>query len=400
MEMDSKMFWKYITRKKFRPDNYHVIEVGTDKYISPDDQANMWKKHFHKLLNEPPCETSLYDDEWKVYIDNQVERISANSRTDSGPDGINMDPFTCVEITKIVATLPNGKAPGVDLVSYEHIKHGGDMLILCITTLFNAILKLNQVPDAFKQGLLIPLYKGGRKARNNVNSYRGITLLPSISKILERCIYDRMTVKLEAINFPSRLQFAGKKGSNCLMASFCLQEMILTITKRRSKVFSAFLDMEKCFDKIWWNGMLYKLHNIGITDSLWLLIRNWYVGSKCVVLSNGIYSDTFSISRGIRQGGVLSMVMMTVAFCDIHSSIDPECDHGLAHGNTYLGTPTYADDLVVLSYTATDSKPCLITHIHTLVCGDLHSRQEKASAQYLERHRWRIPGILPIEHSS
>ena len=53
----------------------------------------------------------------KCLIDNQVERISANSRTDSGPDGINMYPFSCVEITKTVATLPNGKAYGVDLIS-------------------------------------------------------------------------------------------------------------------------------------------------------------------------------------------------------------------------------------------------------------------------------------------
>ena len=67
------------------------------------------------------------------------------------------------------------------------------MIINCIATLYNAILDLNRIPVGFKQGLIIPLYKGGRKPRNNVNSYRGVTLLPVIHKILEGCIYNRIT---------------------------------------------------------------------------------------------------------------------------------------------------------------------------------------------------------------
>ena len=103
-------------------------------------------------------------------------------------------------------------------------------------------------------------------------------------------------------------------------------------------MFMAFLDMAKCFDKIWWNCLFYKLNKLGITDTLWLLLRDWYFGSTCSVLINGTYSDTFHISRSIRQGGVMSMFMMAVAFCDIHTSVDPDYDQGLAFGDNYLGT--------------------------------------------------------------
>ena len=127
--------------------------------------------------------------------------------------------------------------------------------------------------------------------------------------------------------------------------------MVFNRIEGGGKVFGAFLDMDKCFDRIWRNGMFFKLNRFGITDTLWLLLRDWYVGSTCSVLTNGSYSDGFEISRSIRQGGVISMFMMAVAFCDIHTSVDPGCDNGLAHGNTYLGTPAYADDLAILGVT-------------------------------------------------
>ena len=127
-------------------------------------------------------------------------------------------------------------------------------------------------------------------------------------------------------------------------------------------MFGAFLDMDKCFDRIWWNGMFFKLNRLGITDKLWLLLRDWYVGSTCSVLTNGSYS-VFEISRSIRQGGVISMFMMAVAFCDMHTSVDPGCDNGLAHGNTYLGTPAYADDLAILGVTP-QGLQTMLTNVH------------------------------------
>ena len=351
MEVDSKMFWKYIRNKKHHQDNYHMIAEGNDTYTLPEEQAGMWYKHFETLLNEGPHEAGLYDDDWKEYIEDEIRTIIHESKSDECPEGVDMSPFTCEELLLKLESLPNGKAPGHDMLTYEHIKHGGNDLVKCIVRLFNAIVKYIRIPSGFKLGLLIPIYKGGRKSRSNKNSYRGITLLPVMNKLFERCIYDRITDKLQQINIPSALQFASKKGSNCLLTSYCVQEIIQSTIEKHGKVFSAFLDLEKCFDKIWWDGLLYKLHRMGITNNLWLLFRDWLMNSSCIVLNNGVYSDKLQITRSIRQGGVLSMLMMAFAFCDIHSYIDPGLDLGIAHGDTYLGTPAYADDIVLMSNT-------------------------------------------------
>ena len=229
----------------------------------------MWQEHFNTLLNEQPDERERYDNDWQRHIDEQIRIIMSQSRLDMDPEGINLQPFTCAEIRNNLSTLPSGKAPGIDLLAYEHFKNGGDTLLLCLSRMFNAILKYVRVPAGFKHGLLITLYKGGRKPRNDTNSYRGITLLPVLCKIFEKYIYGRMCDKMNSINFPPDLQFAAKKSSNCVMTSFVVQETIQQHVEKGGKVFTRFLDIEKCFDKVWWNGLMYKLHKIGITDKLW-----------------------------------------------------------------------------------------------------------------------------------
>ena len=77
--------------------------------------------------------------------------------------------------------LPIGKAPGLDLVMYEHFKFGSGLLHEKLSILFNAIIKFVKIPELFKLGLLIPLYKGKRKARSKKDSCRGVTLMSCIN---------------------------------------------------------------------------------------------------------------------------------------------------------------------------------------------------------------------------
>ena len=101
---------------------------------------------------------------------------------------------------------------------------------------------------------------------------------------------------------------------------------------------------------IWWEGLLYKLASIGITDKLWFLCKQWLDGSTCSILLGGDTSDQFSISRSIKQGGLLSMFFFTVAYHDIHQYILDTSD-GLTYYGKDIGSLTLADDTLLLSYT-------------------------------------------------
>ena len=106
----------------------------------------MWMKHFQNLLNESAMEFSTYDNEWKTYIDEEVNNICHQCDPDKSPNGINMSIFTTDEVTRKLASLPNGKAPGFDHIAYEHIKYGGYHIAQCVVTLFNTVITLNQIP--------------------------------------------------------------------------------------------------------------------------------------------------------------------------------------------------------------------------------------------------------------
>ncbi len=130
-----------------------------------------------------------------------------------------------------------------------------------------------------------------------------------------------------------------------------MQECINYHIEHNSKVFTCFLDIQQAFDTIWWDGLFYKMYNIGITDKLWLLFYDWFHGSTCSVLFHGILSDDFTISRSIKQGGVFSMYAFCMFFSDVHTYVDTNQMYGLMYKDIYIGSPALADDLALLSNT-------------------------------------------------
>lgn len=195
-----------------------------------------------------------------------------------------------------------------------------------LTTLFNLFVEFSYIPVQLKTSVIFPLYKGKKKPKDDVSSYRGVSLTPSMSKIFEILIFTRLKPWLSERNFPPKLQHAGQSGQSSITLSYSVQEIINHFCQKNSKVYGCFLDIERAFDCIWWNCLLYKLSAIGIKDKLWWLFRECLNNSKSCVLINGTYSTTFDITRSIKQGGLLSVLFFVVAYHDIHSFVSQSDD--------------------------------------------------------------------------
>ena len=92
-------------------------------------------------------------------------------------------PFTAEEVSTAVSKLKK-KAPGPDGLLAEHIKAGGEAVVIWLMNILNAIVELESVPAVLKRGVVVPVYKGGGKDPMKVDSYRGITLTSMIAKSL------------------------------------------------------------------------------------------------------------------------------------------------------------------------------------------------------------------------
>ena len=131
-----------------------------------------------------------------------------------------LDTEICIEeIENALKILKLGKSGGLDCLSPEHIVYGGEMLKIWMKKIFNRILKLEEIPDCLKEGLVIPVYKRHGKDPLLVSSYRGITLSSVLCKVFEIILLQRLSSRRSRL--PRSAADCLSKGSLMHGCHFC-----------------------------------------------------------------------------------------------------------------------------------------------------------------------------------
>ena len=140
-------------------------------------------------------------------------------------------PFSMDEVEGAVKKLKKRKVPGHDNLLAEHLIEGGPCVITWLTGIMNAIIDHEYIPESFKCDLVVPIYKGAGKDPLATNSYRGITLSPVFSKVLEFLILERLGLVFMEANIPHVNQSAYRKKVSCEDAIFATHEVIARYLK-------------------------------------------------------------------------------------------------------------------------------------------------------------------------
>ena len=170
---DKSIFWRHL--KKCRgPSGSKVLAVKNKKdevIYEICDILKIWKEHFSSICT--PKNEPSFDQEHFATVNTKIAEL--DSMKDDSP--FLEYNFGESEVQKAVKKLKINKACGYDHISAEHIKYGGPLLITIITMIFNCINKLEYVPNNFRRGIQIPLFKGKNLCSTDTNNYRGITLV-------------------------------------------------------------------------------------------------------------------------------------------------------------------------------------------------------------------------------
>ena len=320
------------------------LNVGDSTYSTSSWVLQGWREHFSKLAT--PNDTLRKDHAYKQLVKTEMLEIfdicthMANSPT-------NFETITVPEVKEAISSLNKNKAEDIYGIVAEHILYGGEVLLEFLTTIINQLFTFGKIPESLKRGVLTPVYK--RKGLNTeAKNYRGITILPVITRILEAVLRKKIQPAINANQ--SALQRGFTRNSSPMNSSLILEEAIREQRDKRKPLYIAFLDANSAFDVVNHDSLLRKLYHIGIDGATWLLIQSLHDGGTTTVKWEGAVSDIFHINQGFARvgGGGLSTDLYKVYQDGSINQI--AIVEGVYHiGEICCAIPTCADDSAPMS---------------------------------------------------
>ena len=237
----------------------HLVDEEGVKTESDEDNSNCLNRHFSTIAKNMASEFSNNSDaiEYLKHVSTQASVFL--SSTDSA------------ELLDILKNLDPKKSCGFDSISNRVLKETSFIIAPYLVRLFNICFEKAIFPKCFKTAKVTPLFKGGDK--HDPNSYRPISLLPCLGKVLEKIIATRLIDFFDKHNLFSSCQFGFRKHYNTELAIADIYEKLLSNLDNRLTSCAIFLDLAKAFDTVNHSILLKKTGKIWHTRKSFAIDR-------------------------------------------------------------------------------------------------------------------------------
>ena len=210
------------------------------------------------------------------------------------------------------------------MIINEYIISTANTFIGTYEYLFNMIFESGIIPDNWLAGDIKPIYKNKGNPHDPKN-FRPITILSCLSKLFTSILYERLNKFSDDFLILNENQFGFRKGYSTTDSLFSLHLLFEILKCKRKKLYCCFIDFEKAFDKVWREGLWYKLLLNNMNGTMYNVINNLYNGTKSRIVYNSKTSSYFPCLNGVRQGENLSPFLFSIFLNDLDSFLS-SCD--------------------------------------------------------------------------
>ena len=183
------------------------------------------------------------------------------------------------EVEKALGRIRKGKASGIDGIPIELYSSNNKYYTPLLTTLFNTIFDSADYPDDWAQGLIYPVHKKGDKS--DPQNYRKVSLIPSLAKVFESVLENRLSFKNLVCGDDDPLQRGFKKDCRPSDNLFVLYNLVETQKKTHKKpLYVCYIELTKAFAYLNRDALILKLQQSNVDGKFLNTIKSMFLKSS------------------------------------------------------------------------------------------------------------------------
>ncbi len=274
-----------------------------------------------KTVTDPSVISNNFCDFYSSMCANLARKIAPPKKTfkDYLPDPCDASLFLIPthrnEVLSIIKKMKSKTSTGYDGISNNLLKAIGNEISTPLAYIFNKSLKEGVFPESMKTAKVPPVYKS--KDKKLFVNYRPVSLLPVISKVLEKIVHKRLYSFLTKKLLLYDSQFGFRNNHSTIDAILEFVGKVIKGFERGEYTLAVFLDLSKAFDSLEHSTLLEKLYNFGIRGIAHDWFKSYLQNRKMYVKYNNNSSETQEVNFGVPQGSVLGPLLYIMLTNDL-----------------------------------------------------------------------------------